>query len=311
MSFLSFPRAAGTDGASRFLVSVSSFSIGAYLSRHPAQSLEGFARDLCHDASHGAPLSRARFKLPRASAVRATRGPPSAPRKRHTETASARDDARGARARHGAVSGGESVPLRPSESGHPRAPCLLRSRTSSTTRRCGVRSTTRPNRARRRARRRSRRSRGRSRSRTAIGRRCLTCRTRPDRRGTRRTKTNNRLSRPPGAPRSTCAPRATVGMRIPASRRRHKKREARQNPWVPAVLHAAVLTLRSTTATTTACSARARRWRRRRGRTKPSVRQLRRVLASRCASSWRCPRTRAAFWCFCPRVSSTLSSCAC
>ena len=78
-----------------------------------------------------------------------------------------------------------------------------------------------------------------------------------------------------------------------------------------AVLHAAVLTLRSTTATTTACSARARRWRRRRGQTKPSVRQLRRVLASRCASSWRCPRTRAAFWCFCPRVASTPSSCAC
>jgi hypothetical protein len=276
------------------------------MSRHGAHSLNWFARDLCHDASHGAPLSRARFKLSRASAVRATRGPPSAPRKRPTESASAKDDARGARARHGAVSGGESVPLSPSESGHPRAPCLLRSRTSSTTRRCGGRSTTRPNRARRRARRRSRRSRGRSRSRTAIGRRCLTCRTRPDRRGTRRTKTNNRLSRPPGAPRLTCAPRATVGMRIPASRRRHKK--ARRDP--PAVLHAAVLTLRSTRATTTACSARARRLRCR-GQTKPSVRPLRRVLASRCASSWRCPRTRAAFWCFCPRVSSTPSSCAC
>lgn len=212
-----------------------------------------------------------------------------------------RDDARRARTRHGAVSGGESVPLSPSESGHPRAPCLLRSETISTTRRCGVRSTTRPSRARRRARRRSRCSR------TASGRGCLTCRTRPDRRGTPRTKTNNRvetasllarLSRPPGAPRWTCAPRATVGMRIP---------DTLPTSVLIHAVDAVALSLRSTRATTTACAARARRMRRRRA---GSFNPRENVLARLCASSWRWPRTRAECWWFCPRDFSTPSSCA-
>lgn len=243
-------------------------------------------------------LSSAPFKLLRTSAVRATRGPPSAPRKRHTESASA--ERRRAKSAHAAWRG-ERRGERPAESERIWAPCLLRSETISTTRRCGVRSTTRPSRARRRARRRSRCSR------TASGRGCLTCRTRPDRRGTPRTKTNNRvetasllarLSRPPGAPRWTCAPRATVGMRIP---------DTLPTSVLIHAVDAVALSLRSTRATTTACAARARRMRRRRA---GSFNPRENVLARLCASSWRWPRTRAECWWFCPRDFSTPSSCA-
>ena len=223
---------------------------------------------------------------------------PSAPRKRHTESASA--ERRRAKSAHAAWRG-ERRGERPTESERiwaPESTMPLRSETISTTRRCGVRSTTRPSRARRRVRRRSRCSR------TASGRECLTCRTRPDRRGTPRTKTNNRvetasllarLSRPPGAPRWTCAPRATVGMRIPDT--------------LPTstLIHAVALSLRSTRAITTACAARARRMRRRRvGTFNPRED----VLARPCASSWRWPRTRAECSWFCPRDSSMPSSCA-